>query len=183
MFVNFLGSLKNKIQRNEAKNGYNEQILIVEIGSPKKSIAAAKGIGPIDAPTTKIICPVPCIDPTCNLPKYLAQIYPNSEILKALLIPKITEYIIAFCKEDAKVIISNEHPVTIKAIPIILCVWNLSNILPIIGINNIMAIIVGINNVVAIWLERLKYSFKIVTWKKCKAVTNIEIEKKENAKI
>ena len=27
-----------------------------------------------------------------------------------------------FCKEDAKVNISNEHPVTIKAIPIIICV-------------------------------------------------------------
>ena len=51
----FFGSLKKKKHRIEAKKGYIDDNLIVVIGSPKRSIAAAKGIGPIDAPTTNII--------------------------------------------------------------------------------------------------------------------------------
>ena len=83
----------------------------------------------------------------------------------------------------AKVIDIKDAVVTNKAKPIMLCVWNLSNILPAIGINIIIAIIVGINKAAAVILGILKYWLRIVTWKKCKAVTRVDIEKNENDRI
>ena len=73
---------------------------------------------------------------------------PNKEMLNALLIPKTIEYIIAFTYEVANVIKIKDDAVTNKAIEIIRCVLNLSNIFPTIGIKTIIANIVGINKAV-----------------------------------
>ena len=84
---------------------------------------------------------------------------------------------------DEKEIEIKEAVVTRRAIPITLWVWNLSKIFPANGINIIIVIMVGINNAAASRLGRLKCWFNIVTWKKCRAVIRVDIEKKENDKI
>lgn len=183
MSVSFCDSLKKKKHKKADKKGYSADNLIVNNKSYPKSIAKANGMAPIDAPTTRTIWPVPWILPTWSRPKYLGHIYPNNAKLKALLIPKITEYIIAKVMFDEKVIKIKDAVVTRRDVPITLCVLNLSKSLPANGINIIIVIMVGINNAAASLLGRLKYWFNIVTWKKWRAVTREDIEKKENDKI